>query len=101
MPVLRRCGTCVHHVSGVNASSGQCNHPSRRSGSGVAVLVRTAELACRTSWGSDFWEPRPGDFSIDVKIWGPFESDTALDDYPADLLALLLAGDPDDTILPR
>ena len=22
----------------------------------------SAELACRTSWGSDLWEPAPGDF---------------------------------------
>lgn len=90
MPVLRRCGTCVHHVSGANASSGQCGHPARRSDGGVAVLVRSAELACRTSWGSDLWEPQPGDFSIDVKIWGPFPQDLGPDDYPVDLLSLLL-----------
>ena len=51
---------------------------------------RSGELACRTSWGSDLWEPRPGDFTIEVKIWGPFDPDAPLDDYPADLLRLLL-----------
>lgn len=93
MPVLRRCGTCIHHVSGGNASSGRCGHPSRRSDGSVAVLVRSAELACRTSWGSDLWEPQPEHFSIDVKIWGPFAPEMAMDDYPADLLALLMAGE--------
>jgi hypothetical protein len=53
--------------------------------------VRNAELACRTSWGSDLWEPQPGDFSIDVTIWGPFRPDTAVDDFPGDLIALLLS----------
>lgn len=95
MPVLRRCGTCIHHVSGSNTSSGQCGHPARQNGGGVAVLVRSAELACRTSWGSDLWEPQPGDFSIDVKIWGPFAPDMVLDEYPGDLLTLLLEEDSD------
>ena len=90
MPVLRRCGTCIHHVSGTNRCSGQCDHPSRRTGGGVALLIRSGELACRTSWGSDLWEPRRGDFTIEVKIWGPFDPDAPLDDYPADLLRLLL-----------
>ena len=54
------------------------------------MLVRSAELACRTDWGSDLWEPRPDDFAIDVKIWGPFAGDAAPDDLPTDLIALLL-----------
>jgi hypothetical protein len=54
-------------------------------------LVRNAELACRTSWGSDLWEPRTGDFSIDVKIWWSIGEDVPLDDYPTDLIAFLLA----------
>jgi hypothetical protein len=90
MPVLRRCGTCVHHVSGANRCSGQCNHPVRRTEGSVALLVRSAELACRTSWGSDLWEPQPEDFSIELKVWGPISADTPMDDYPADLLRLLL-----------
>lgn len=90
MPVLRRCGTCIYHVSGVNNCSGTCTHPGRRAEGSVAVLVRNAELACRTSWGSDLWEPRPEDFCVDVKLWGPFPAETPLDDLPADLLGLLL-----------
>jgi hypothetical protein len=93
MPVLRRCGTCVHHVSGSNRCSGQCSHPARGSEGGVALLVRSAELACRTCWGSDFWEPRPGDLSIDLLVWGPFPADMPVDDYPADLLRYLLDSD--------
>jgi hypothetical protein len=61
----------------------------------VALLVRSAELACRTSWGSDLWEPAPGDFLIDVTIWGPFAADAPVDDYPADLLRLLLSNNDD------
>ena len=57
----------------------------------MALLVRSAELACRTSWGSDLWDPQPGDFSFEMKIWGPFAPDLAMDDYPSDLLALLMA----------
>lgn len=90
MPVLRRCGTCIHHVSGTNRCSGQCDHPTRRTEGGVALLIRSGELACRTSWGSDLWEPRPGDFSFEVKIWGPFAEETPMDDYPGDLLRFLL-----------
>jgi hypothetical protein len=56
----------------------------------VALLVRSAELACRTSWGSDLWEPQPGDFSFELKMWGPFAPEDPVDDYPADLLRLLL-----------
>lgn len=93
MPVFRRCGTCVHHVTGVNRCSGQCNHPARRTEGGVALLIRSAELACRTSWGSDLWEPRPQNFSIELNVWGPFAAETPLDDYPADLLRLLLRPD--------
>lgn len=91
MPILRRCGTCIHHVSGTNRCTGQCNHPQRRSEGGVALLVRNAELACRTSWGSDSWEPRPGDFSLELTIWGPFAADLPLDDFPTDLIAFLMA----------
>ena len=54
-------------------------------------MVRNAELACRTSWGSDLWEPQPGNFSIDIKLWGPFGPDTPVDDFPGDLIALLLS----------
>ncbi len=91
MPVLRKCGTCIHHVSGTNRCSGQCNHLSRRTEGSVALLVRSAELACRTSWGSDLWEPRPELFSVEVKIWGPFAPNTAMDDYPDDLIGMLLS----------
>lgn len=61
------------------------------------MLVRTAELACRTSWGTDQWEPRPEDFAIHMEIWGPYPSgDFHLDDLPADLLRHLI-GDHDSS----
>lgn len=96
MPVLRRCGTCSHHVNGSNRCSGHCNHPERRTQGGVALLVRNAELACRTSWGSDLWEPAPWDFWIDVKIWGPIAAETPIDDFPADLIAFLVSMSGDE-----
>lgn len=61
------------------------------------MLVRSAELACRTSWGSDLWEPRPGDFVFEMKIWGPYAPNAPIDDYPADLLQLLLGSIGDRT----
>jgi hypothetical protein len=87
----RRCGTCRHHVPGAAHCSGHCAHPARQAGSGVAVLVRTAELACRTSWGTDLWEPQPAHFSIELRIWGPFTGDELQpDDLPVELLNLLM-----------
>jgi hypothetical protein len=91
MAMPRRCGTCVHHVPGSNRNSGQCVHPARQFSGGVAVLVRSAELACRTDWGSDSWEPKPSDFLIDLIVWGPFQAELPpIDDLPADLVSLLI-----------
>jgi hypothetical protein len=40
------------------AGNGWCTHPKRQLSSDVRILVRHGELACRNSWGNDFWEDR-------------------------------------------
>jgi len=53
----RRCGTCRYFEEGAIAGSGWCRHPQRRDLQHM-VLVRKSELACRTGWDEDYWEPR-------------------------------------------
>jgi hypothetical protein len=53
----RRCGTCRYFEEGGLAGSGWCRHPQRQ-GLQHVVFVRRGELACRTNWDQDLWEPR-------------------------------------------
>lgn len=53
----RRCGTCRYFEEGGLAGSGWCRHPQRRDLQQM-VFVRRGELACRTGWDGDLWEPR-------------------------------------------
>ncbi|MCX7622836.1 MAG: hypothetical protein RMK01_08255 [Thermomicrobium sp.] len=53
----RRCGTCRYFEEGGLAGSGWCRHPQRQ-GLQHMVFVRRGELACRTGWDEDLWEPR-------------------------------------------
>ncbi|MCM8745633.1 hypothetical protein NET03_03720 [Thermomicrobium sp. CFH 73360] len=53
----RRCGTCRYFEEGGLAGSGWCRHPQRRDLQHM-VFVRRGELACRTGWDQDLWEPR-------------------------------------------
>ncbi len=53
----RRCGTCRYFEEGGLAGSGWCRHPQRRDLQHM-VLVRRSELACRTGWDQDLWEPK-------------------------------------------
>lgn len=53
----RRCGTCKFFEEGSLAGSGWCRHPQRQHIRHI-VLVRRGELACRTGWDEDLWEPR-------------------------------------------
>lgn len=53
----RRCGTCRYFEEGGLAGSGWCRHPQRRELQHM-VFVRRGELACRTGWDHDLWEPR-------------------------------------------
>ena len=54
----RRCGTCRFFEDAGIAGNGWCTHPKRQSSSDVRILVRQGELACRNSWGNDYWEDR-------------------------------------------
>lgn len=51
-----KCGTCRYFEEGGFAGSGRCSHPLRKNIQQM-VLVRKSELACRTDWASDLWEP--------------------------------------------
>lgn len=54
----RRCATCRHFQDAGMSGTGWCTHPKRQLSSDVRILVRPAELACRNSWGNDFWEDK-------------------------------------------
>ncbi len=54
-----KCGTCRYFEEGDFAGSGRCDHPSRKNIQQM-VLVRKSELACRTDWADDLWEPKVG-----------------------------------------
>lgn len=41
--------------------NGWCTHPKRQLASGVKLLVRGGELACRNSWGGDLFQSRLDD----------------------------------------
>ena len=40
------------------AGSGWCHHPQRKVSSGVLIMVRRNELACRDEWSRSLWQPR-------------------------------------------
>lgn len=87
MSTRRICGTCIHHVPGVDTVTGHCAHPLRQTSNGIAVLVRSGELACRTSWRTDCWAASSGDLDVTLHIWGPFlPSEQTPDTLPIDLL---------------
>lgn len=55
-PQKRRCASCRYFQSNqLSSKNGWCTHPGRQTSSDVRILVRTDELACRNSWGSDMW----------------------------------------------
>lgn len=52
-----KCGTCRYFEEGGFAGSGRCSHPLRKNIQQM-VLVRKSELACRSDWADDLWEPK-------------------------------------------
>ncbi len=47
--------------------NGWCTHPKRQLNSGVKLLVRAGELACRNTWGGDLFQSRlEDDASLDA-----------------------------------
>ena len=92
----RSCATCAHFGRGEDACTGWCTHPRRQSETDARIYVRDRELACRVGWARDFWELREDDepgvpvHVFGLRVWGPFQDETALDDLPGDLLGWLL-----------
>ena len=59
---------------------GWCNHPKRKTGSDVRVLVRAGQLPCRDDWDHDLWQQRihgEGDDPADAVGHGPVQPATA------------------------
>lgn len=51
----RKCASCKFFDQAPLPGNGWCTHPKRQQSSDVRILVRSGELACRNSWGGDFW----------------------------------------------
>lgn len=56
----QKCETCRFFQEAGLAGSGWCHHPQRKTSSGVMVMVRRNELACRNAWSASLWEPVSG-----------------------------------------
>jgi hypothetical protein len=54
----QKCGTCRFFQEAGLAGSGWCHHPERKTSSGVMIMVRRNELACRNEWQRSLWTPR-------------------------------------------
>jgi hypothetical protein len=52
----RKCANCRFFTDAGLAGNGWCTHPRRQLNSGVKILVRAGELACRNSWGGDLFQ---------------------------------------------
>lgn len=105
----RYCGNCAHFRGSLEGRGscfkafGWCGNPARQVNSGIPIPVRPFELPCRYTWDEDLWEQgndstQPQISVRDMIVWSPISASTALDDYPDDLLDLLIAFSSDDTI---
>jgi hypothetical protein len=70
----RCCATCRYFQDTQLSGNGWCTHPKRKASSDVILLVRKGELACRDSWGDDFWT----DASLPVADSGTSDSIAAI-----------------------
>ncbi len=59
----RICETCFFYESAGLANSGWCRHPDREFSSGVRLVVRGNEIACRNGWNADLWVPADAESS--------------------------------------
>jgi hypothetical protein len=57
----RKCANCRFFSDAGMPGNGWCTHPKRQLSSGVKLLVRAGELACRNSWGGDLFQSRIDD----------------------------------------
>jgi hypothetical protein len=53
----QKCGSCLFFQEAGLAGSGWCHHPQRKVSSGVLIMVRRNELACRDEWSRSLWQP--------------------------------------------
>ncbi len=53
----QKCGSCQFFQEAGLAGSGWCHHPQRKVSSGVLIMVRRNELACRDEWSRSLWQP--------------------------------------------
>ena len=56
----QKCGSCQFFQEAGLAGSGWCHHPQRNVSSGVLIMVRRNELACRDEWSRSLWQPAAG-----------------------------------------
>ncbi len=54
----QKCGSCRFFQEAGLAGSGWCHHPLRKVSSGVMIMVRRNELACRDEWSRSLWTAR-------------------------------------------
>jgi hypothetical protein len=64
----RCCATCRFFYDANMSGSGWCTHPKRKLTSDAQILVRKQELACRNSWGFDYYAE--GTFGEDDSMVG-------------------------------
>jgi hypothetical protein len=99
----RCCGNCEHFQKGKGGCPGRCVHPERRTKSDLPVFVRKHELPCRFSWDQDLWQPvlQLDEATVkvsDVIVWTSIPSDLAFDEFPDDLLDMLVYLADDETV---
>ena len=75
----QKCGSCHFFQEAGLAGSGWCHHPQRKVSSGVLIMVRRNELACRDEWSRSLWQPASGQHSNDEV---PFQRPLAVGPLP-------------------
>ena len=86
----QKCGSCHFFQEAGLAGSGWCHHPQRKVSSGVLIMVRRNELACRDEWSRSLWQPSTGQQSnTDVAFQRPAASGPLPPALPENLRSVL------------
>lgn len=99
----RRCGNCEFFLKRPGSCFGFCRHDERQSATGAPVSVRARELACRTEWNNDLWQlgredlDPPAIVVDDVIVWQAIPESLPLDEWPDDLLDLIIHAASDES----
>lgn len=67
----RSCSSCKFFNDSPLPGNGWCTHPKRQLTSEVRILVRKGELACRDSWGGDYWVSTTATSRIEQSVGQP------------------------------